>query len=800
MKRKLICLILTFCITVTALTGAGLMSVMAATSGDCGPRGVNSGKAKWSYNAATTTLTITGTGATRDYGDTALNLRPWDDYKSEITTVIVGEGIETLGYLNFYNFTALTSVKLPSTLKTIKGGNTMALNYGAFRGCTALENITLPDGLTSIDNNAFRECSALKRIVIPDSVTNLGSAAFRDCTSLTSVEFGSGITEISAYAFYNTRISTVEIPENITAIGTLAFANCSFMSNVTVHNANCEFKGIIGEDPFYNSSQSISFYGHSGSTTQAYVEAHPNSGYVFYSIDPCNHDSTHEVITVAPTCLEGGVSTQVCDNCGFVKSETQLPANGHTFILEDTDDQTEANGHIFKAYGCRDCDEEKMEIEHVSFVEGFYTYTNTATCERGGLETKTCNIENCGKRESHIVTAKNHQLENVVVTKEATCTEDGEQQGVCTVCGNTVTQAIPKTGHTNTLVETLNNIADDGHNYEVYSCSVCAEETIKPIHVDWMEQYYTSETIMEPTCVVNGVRRDTCSLCNETRLESIAANGAHDWYETARTQPSCTAVGKINYACHNCDRTKTENIEKLGHDYVLDEEQSQLPTCTADGYEIRKCSRCNMTSRNAVNATGHTPDELSYVIEREPNCTEEGITTALCTVCGERYEMVVSAVGHSYENVLVAIEDKPGHSLSTPTCTVCGFTSTPDTVHNEWIEGYYKTTVVTQGSCVVAQVSIDTCDLCGKERRNTTPAPGHKYSYTGLDDGGRMSYFCSTCENVYTANPTVVKTLWNKTYINTTPDQTLQGYLFELNGDGIINAKDYAILCKLAKG
>ena len=76
--------------------------------------------------------------------------------------------------------------------------------------------------------------------------------------------------------------------------------------------------------------------GHSGSTAQAYATA---KGYKFESIDACNHESTHEVITLEPTCTEKGTTTQVCDNCGFVVSETELPAKGHSFETVEKEDK-----------------------------------------------------------------------------------------------------------------------------------------------------------------------------------------------------------------------------------------------------------------------------------------------------------------------------------------------------------------------------------------------------------------------------------------------------------------------------
>lgn len=826
MKKRLIASVTAFALFVSVLFCFNASVVFADDSGYCGASGsiLSTGRnASYTYVEATKTLTISGTGDTKDYGDTVVNRPPWYDYKTEIENVVIEEGIVTLGTLSFSGCTALKSVTLPSTLTTISGGT---LNYGAFRDCTALETITLPSNLATIEAMAFRGCTSLKSITFPDSLTTLGDSAFRECTNLETVRFGTGltstgtyafsesgvrniifsdtITSIDAFSFYNTKVIEVEFPETVANIGMSSFADCYNLRSVTVNNPDTTFAGlsIAEENPFAGEVQHIIFYGHSGSTTESFVKKQVeenNHDYEFVSIDPCDHASTHEVITLQPTCTETGITTQVCDECGFVVSTTELPALDHSWELTETLDETEENGHIISGYICSRCSEEKQEVEHVAFVEGFYEYTNTATCTRPGIETYTCTFDGCGEVERNAVLTANHTVEEYTVITEPTCTQKGQEQGVCTVCGETVTRDIDATGHQNELTAEYDNTLEDGHTYKTYTCSVCKEETVEPTHVEWVEGCYTTTTITNPTCTINGLARDTCDICSQTRLVSIPANGEHVWYETTRTEPTCTAVGKIYYACENCNLTRSEDIPALGHDYVLVEESTVAPTCTTAGYNTYKCNTCGATEREVVNATGHTPDEQNYTVISEPDCLNDGQAKSVCTTCGEEYDIILDALGHNYEDVLVPIEDKPGHSLSTPTCTRCGDTQSSSTVHNEWIEGYYDTTVVTAGSCTVAQITLDTCSICGQTRTNTTPAPGHDYTYTGLNDSGRLSYYCEVCENVYTASPSVTLALWNVTYINTAPGDTALGYLFDFTNDGIINAKDYSYLVRINK-
>lgn len=815
--KKMICAVLSVVLVITSVFCINLAVAQAADSGSCGATGSS---VNFTYDDTTKTLTLTGTGATKDYGNTVINRPPWYSYKSDITTVVVEEGITTLGYLNFYQFTSLTSVSLPSTLTTIRGG---VANYGAFRECTALEKITLPEGLTTLGAMAFRGCTALQSITFPDSLTSLGESCFRECSSLETVTYGTGltstgsyafyesgvktinfsstITAIDQYSFYSTMLSTVEIPETVTSIGLRAFANCSYLYEATIHNPNCTFNGIIGEDPFNGSMQSLTLYGHALSTTQTYAQ---EKGYNFVSIDACAHANTSEVIVLEPTCTETGITTQVCDDCGFVVSQTELAAKGHTYALINTEDNSQGDGHIYNYYKCTVCEDEKTEIEHVSYIEGFYdeTVITAGSCTRTGISRYTCNIEGCGKTETIVTPRGNHQVESYTVVEKPTCTTDGSEEGICTVCGETVSQTIPAAGHTNELVSTEIN-EENGHTYETYTCTVCGANTVTSIHNEWLEECYTSTVIANPTCTINGVQRDVCNICGESRLVTLPANGAHEWYETSRTEPTCTAVGTIYYACANCDRTRSESIDALGHDYVLDEANSAEATCTTAGYNRYKCQRegCSASTTETIAAKGHTPAEDSMVIESEATCETTGLVTATCSVCGVDYEIVEAALGHDYQPVITEIEDEPGHAMSTPTCTRCQATQTAEKVHQEWIEGYYTTEVITEGSCTVARITRDTCTICSTTRNNTVPAPGHDYSFTQINDAGSFVYTCANCNNTVTRTPAALLLLWNVRYVNKAPDDStvLNGYYFDVNNDNVINAKDYAILNQAAR-
>jgi hypothetical protein len=147
------------------------------------------------------------------------------------------------------------------------------------------------------------------------------------------------------------------------------------------------------------------------------------------------------------------------------------------------------------------------------------------------------------------------------------------------------------------------------------------------------------------------------------------------------------------------------------------------------------------------------------------------------------------------EDVITDIEEKPGHTLSTPTCTRCGQTDTASVIHDEWLDGYYTTETTVKGTCTIPEVTRDTCTLCGTKRTNTGTVTGHNYGYTRTENDGTLVYTCENCKNEDTRNPQVVALAFSQ-YINTNTSEKTGGYIYDINVDGIINAKDYSKINK----
>ncbi|MBE5886123.1 MAG: hypothetical protein E7284_06930 [Lachnospiraceae bacterium] len=179
-------------------------------SGNCGAEGDGS-NVTWTLDSEGT-LTISGTGAMADY-ELVLEYpyhytTPWHDtdndgeyQNSNIKKVVVNEGITHIGNAAFRDFTELTSISIPNTVK-------------------------------SIGNGSVSYCSKLESLVIPDSVTSIGKEAFDYNRMLTSVTIGNSVESIGAYAFSNVGWDagtnfTITLPKSVTYIDSRAFSSIS---------------------------------------------------------------------------------------------------------------------------------------------------------------------------------------------------------------------------------------------------------------------------------------------------------------------------------------------------------------------------------------------------------------------------------------------------------------------------------------------------------------------------------------------------------------------------------------------
>ena len=212
-------------------------------SAETGGEGGSDGDIAWGWSSADNTLTINGAGYMNNYDED--NLPPWYDFRNDIDKIVIGEGVESIGFFAFYGLYNAKEIVLSDSLTYIGG-------Y-AFSGCDSLKTISIPENVNNIhwgawDDSSFSEfdvaplnqyylsvdgnlyaynndmdlilvkyagCSDDKTFTVPDTVVGIDDQAFDDCKNLTRINITKNISDISSYAINNCpALTTIEVVEN----------------------------------------------------------------------------------------------------------------------------------------------------------------------------------------------------------------------------------------------------------------------------------------------------------------------------------------------------------------------------------------------------------------------------------------------------------------------------------------------------------------------------------------------------------------------------------------------------------
>ena len=200
---------------------------------------VSVGKVDTTIITANIPETVTYQGTT--YSVTSIGNNAFRDCSS-LTSITIPNSVTSIGNNAFENCSSFTSVTIPNSVTSI--------GASAFQNCSSLTSVTIPNSVTSIGNYAFRDCSSLTSVTIPNSVTFIGWEVFKNCSSLTSVTIPNSVTSIRTSAFYNcSSLTSITIPNSVTSIGSSAFYGCDGLTSVT---CLANTPPSLGGNVFYN--------------------------------------------------------------------------------------------------------------------------------------------------------------------------------------------------------------------------------------------------------------------------------------------------------------------------------------------------------------------------------------------------------------------------------------------------------------------------------------------------------------------------------------------------------------------
>lgn len=235
-------------------------------------------------DSSTYTLKISGSGAMEDYQTSSS--RPWNNFRDQITSVVISPGITSIGDCAFTLFSKLIHVDIADSV--------ISIGDRAFSHCSSLTDIKIPQSVTYIGVNAFDSCTKLSSITLStNNITSIRPHTFSGCSKLSSIVIPDGVTSIQSGAFFNcTKLTSITIPGSVISISRNVFDGCTSLNDIrysgTSESVISALSGYVPTRVTFNygdkvseAERMITVFVKTGGTLTAPTTIPPVAGYEF---------------------------------------------------------------------------------------------------------------------------------------------------------------------------------------------------------------------------------------------------------------------------------------------------------------------------------------------------------------------------------------------------------------------------------------------------------------------------------------------------------------------------------------
>lgn len=465
------------------------------------------------------------------------------------------------------------------------------------------------------------------------------------------------------------------------------------------------------------------------------------------------------------SCTFQTVQTGVCCDCGdtltnYGNTET---IHSHVFTITTEATCTTAGVKTYTCTGCSDSYTENYEAPEA------HNYNESGVCA-------------CGKTKTVVggtsTSVSGDELKNELEFNDASLSIDDATQSQ--LGGSNVDLSVDKVDQS-IVDEMASNLTDeekallagkDVYNFEMsvdgeYITSFDGKITIKiPYELEGGEDpddivvWYLAavlnengETVHQPTLVQAKYividnqgyavfETNHFSYYTVTKLTPAQRcdKFGHNWLVTD-VIATCLSEGYTLHYCMRCGAKEFSNeIDPLGHDFVLNEYTRVEVSCTTDGFENHYCSRCGVGYDVIEEAFGH--DWIS-IAKTDATCTASGTETFRCDTCGTERNITIPMLPHSYDSVVTEATCTTA-GITTHTCSECGHVSTTDRIaplgHND-IQTVYAATCLERG------YTEHYCDRCEQvfDKDNYQDKSSHHWNVEAPDcENDKYCVDCNT--------------------------------------------------------
>ena len=437
----------------------------------------------------------------------------------------------------------------------------MLTSFGNFKLEGELKKVVIKDGVTNVSDYALFFLPAATQVTLPDSVTSIGRYGIAMCSKLTGLSIPKGVTGIGDFGLAGNGLTAVTLPDGLQGLGRGAFDSCASLTNTTLPAAitavpgkcfadctkllNVKYAGTVTAigDLAFESCKALTAAPIPETVTAIGTSAFTGCTALTDVTIPAG------VSTIPEDCFRGCTALADIDLPGTVTSVGHNAFTGCT-ALKDV-----------RCYGTAPAVEPGNSEAHSFELATVTIHYNPAM---------NWTLDADGKWQGYTVSDKGACLHTDYGTTErtvpTTCGKAGRVDTICGNCGEVIsTRELPPTG---------------AH--------------------DWGNGVVTTA----PTETTPGVRTFTCTVCSQTRTETIPATGAHDYRFTKNVAPTCTDGGYDLYTCSGCGATERRNLtDAAGHKWDGGT-VTTAPTETTPGVRTFTCTVCSQTRTEAIPATG----------------------------------------------------------------------------------------------------------------------------------------------------------------------------------------------------
>ena len=476
------------------------------------------------------------------------------DYYMEELTFSPGDQKLTIGKAAFAGDNHMKSVDLSNRVAQI--------DRCAFAGCELLEEAYFGDKIDTIQARAFTSVDAALQLAIKAVLNGILAPDDPDGNEEHADDIAAGLTQIAKITQLKRAIFKNDPAKSIYAA---ADSNRSFPDDCVVYYPQGSYTWLaeLKDDGTWQGYQTGFWHG--------------------------DHIAAFTDTVVAPTCTEQGYTHHVCTvkGCTYAPvDDTYVAATDHTWVKTQTNPPTcTEQGTAF--YKCSVCGATRTEkIAALGHDLSRCDLVPDATCTQPGRAVGTC--ARCDVKIDEVIPAKGHDYSyKSASSTEPTCTESGHYQGTCPRCYQDYNDTIPALGHdwgewVTSIEPTVSTV---GYRYHVCNrdgCGYREGEDIPKLHTHTWDAGVVTQ---KPTAAEPGVRTYTCTVCGQTRTETIPATGVP---ETCNGGPACPG-----YAFR--DMPAPGIWSHAGLDYCIDHGYiagTSATTVTPDG----ECTRAMIVS------------------------------------------------------------------------------------------------------------------------------------------------------------------------------------------------------------